>query len=81
MASPDPTVRLSVTIPSSLHDELEQVLAAGETGIANRSQVVTEALRSWLADRRDRLLRVQAARLDADDDEDDAVYHALQDQR
>lgn len=79
MSSADPTVRISITIPSSLYAELEQTL--GERGwAANRSQAVAQALRSWLADLRDQRLRHDAALLDdnpVDDENLDAAYEAL----
>lgn len=77
MPPADPTVRVSVTIPTSLYAELEEIL--GEDGLAaNRSQAVTQALRSWLAGLRDQRLRHDAALLDVGDDDDlDDAYEAL----
>lgn len=77
MSPDDPTVRTSITIPSSLYAELEQTL--GTEGLtANRSQAVSQALRAWLAGLRDQRLRHDAALLDVDSDDGfDAAYETL----
>ncbi len=80
MPRDDPTVRISVTVPASLHAELERALAEGWA--PNRSRAVTDALRAWFDHRREQRLRHDAALLDvSDDDEDlDAAYEALRSQ-
>ncbi len=76
MPSADPTIRVSITLPSSLYAELEETL--GDGWAANRSQAVSQALRSWLTGLRDQRLRHDAALLDIDDDDDgDDAYEAL----
>ncbi len=74
----DPTVKLSVTVPSSLSAELEEALSEGEA--QNRSQAVTEALRVWLDGIREKRLRAAISRL-TDDDALDADYAALRKQK
>jgi len=70
----DPTVKLSVTVPSSLSAELEEALTEGKA--RNRSQAVTEALRVWLDGIAEQRLRAAVSRL-TDDDALDADYAAL----
>jgi Arc/MetJ-type ribon-helix-helix transcriptional regulator len=74
MPSADPTVRLSVTVPSSLAVELEDALRDGEA--QTRSQAVTQALRGWLDKITEQRLRAAVSRL-TDDDDDDDEYAAL----
>ena len=74
MPSEDPTVRLSVTVPSSLAVELEDALRDGEA--VNRSQAVTQALHGWLDKITEQRLRAAVSRL-TDDDDDDDEYAAL----
>jgi Arc/MetJ-type ribon-helix-helix transcriptional regulator len=74
MPSADPTVRLSVTVPSSLAVELEDALRDGEA--QTRSQAVTQALRCWLDKITEQRLRAAVSRL-TDDDDDDDEYAAL----
>jgi Arc/MetJ-type ribon-helix-helix transcriptional regulator len=69
MPSKDPTVRLSVTVPSSLAVELEDALRDGEA--VNRSQAVAQALRGWLDKITEQRLRAAVSRLTDDDDDDD----------
>jgi Arc/MetJ-type ribon-helix-helix transcriptional regulator len=74
----DPTVKLSVTVPSSLSAELEEALSEGEA--QNRSQAVSQALRVWLDGIREKRLRAAVSRL-TDDDALDADYTALRTQK
>lgn len=70
----DPTVKLSVTVPSSLSAELEEALSEGEA--TNRSQAVCQALRLWLDEIAEQRLRAAVSRL-TDDDALDADYAVL----
>lgn len=70
----DPTVKLSVTVPSSLSAELEEALGEGEA--TNRSQAVCQALRLWLDEIAEQRLRAAVSRL-TDDDALDADYAVL----
>jgi len=74
----DPTVKLSVTVPSSLSAELEEALSEGEAH--NRSQAVSQALRLWLDGIAEKRLRAAVSRL-TDDDAVDADYAALRKQK
>jgi metal-responsive CopG/Arc/MetJ family transcriptional regulator len=74
MSVSDPTVRMSVTVPSSLYADLEAAISAGK--VANRSQAVSRALRPFLDAIREQELREAVSRL-SDEDSPDEDYAAL----
>lgn len=66
MAPPDKTIRLTVTLPAALHQEVEDRLVA--SGDTNRSRFVADALRTHLRQLRLHDLTLEAAKLDPDEE-------------
>ncbi len=66
MSPSDRTIRLTVTLPAGLHQEVEARLAA--SGDGNRSRFVADALRTHLSQLRLHDLTLEAAKLDLDEE-------------
>lgn len=65
----DPIIRISITVPASLADDIERYV--GVSSAANRSRFFVEAARASIAELKRQELRQTAALLDDDDDEVD----------